>query len=60
MLSLRPQLERPLEALRDAGAAAALVTGSGPTTFGVFADRAGAARAASGVPGAFVSMVRPS
>ena len=60
VLSLRPQLERPLEALRDAGAAAALVTGSGPTTFGVFADRAGAARAASGVPGAFVSMVRPS
>ena len=59
-LSLRPQLERPLGALRAAGALAALVTGSGPTLFGVFADRAAAVAAAARVPGSAVSMVRPS
>ena len=60
VLSLRPQLERPIRALRHAGALAALVTGSGPTLFGVFDDRAGAAAAAARVPGAVVAMVRPS
>lgn len=60
VLSLRPQLERPLRALTEAGALAALVTGSGPTVFGVFADRAAAVSAAARVPGGLVSMVRPS
>ena len=60
VLSLRPQLERPLAALRGAGAMAALVTGSGPTLFGVFSDRAAAVAAAARVPGGVVSMVRPS
>ena len=60
VLSLRPQLERPLAALRDAGAMAAHVTGSGPTLFGVFSDRAAAVAAAARVPGGVVSMVRPS
>ena len=41
-LSLRPEVGVALGALRDAGAAASLVTGSGPTAFGLFADRGGA------------------
>jgi 4-diphosphocytidyl-2-C-methyl-D-erythritol kinase len=57
-LSLRPDLERPLADLRAAGALAALVTGSGPTTFGVFADRAGAERASEAIPGSLVSTLR--
>jgi 4-diphosphocytidyl-2-C-methyl-D-erythritol kinase len=35
-LSLRPELATTLGALREAGALAAQVTGSGPTAFGVF------------------------
>jgi 4-diphosphocytidyl-2-C-methyl-D-erythritol kinase len=60
VLDLRPELERPLEQLRGAGALAALVTGSGPTVFGVFPDSAAAKRAAREVPGSLVSMVRRS
>jgi 4-diphosphocytidyl-2-C-methyl-D-erythritol kinase len=41
-LSLRPEVGVALGALRDVGAAASLVTGSGPTAFGLFADRGGA------------------
>jgi 4-diphosphocytidyl-2-C-methyl-D-erythritol kinase len=48
-LHLRPDLQHHLEALRAAGALAARVTGSGPTTFGVFPDRAAAEQAASGL-----------
>jgi len=55
-VSLRPEIEPVLAALREAGAAHAMVTGSGPTAFGLFADRAAAARAAgelaSDYPGA--------
>jgi 4-diphosphocytidyl-2-C-methyl-D-erythritol kinase len=54
-LSLRPELERSIAALRDAGALAAQVTGSGPTTFGVFPDLEAAERAAAAVPGAIVT-----
>jgi 4-diphosphocytidyl-2-C-methyl-D-erythritol kinase len=46
-LHLRPDLESPLRALAGAGALAAHVTGSGPTTFGVFPDRSSAERAAA-------------
>lgn len=46
-LSLRPRLREPIEALRAMGALAAQVTGSGPTVFGVFADRHAADRAAA-------------
>lgn len=46
-LSLRPRIGEALEALRDAGAAVALVTGSGPTAFGLFADIAAADAAAA-------------
>jgi 4-diphosphocytidyl-2-C-methyl-D-erythritol kinase len=48
-LHLRPDLATYLDALRDAGALAARVTGSGPTTFGVFPDRASAEEAAAGL-----------
>jgi 4-diphosphocytidyl-2-C-methyl-D-erythritol kinase len=54
-LSLRPELAEPIGRLRGAGALAALVSGSGPTTFGVFGDRDTAERAAEGLPGAIVT-----
>jgi 4-diphosphocytidyl-2-C-methyl-D-erythritol kinase len=59
-LALLPELEQPLEQLRRAGALAALMTGSGPTVFGVFREGDAAERAARAVPGALVSKVRPS
>jgi 4-diphosphocytidyl-2-C-methyl-D-erythritol kinase len=37
-ISLRPEIEDALKTLRDGGADAALLTGSGPTVFGLFAD----------------------
>ena len=46
-ISLRPEIESSLGLLRDAGAARALISGSGPTSFGLFADRAAAESAAS-------------
>jgi 4-diphosphocytidyl-2-C-methyl-D-erythritol kinase len=58
-MSLRPELEAPLAALVRAGALAAQVTGSGPTTFGVFGDRAAAATASSAIEGAILSEARP-
>ncbi len=48
--SLRPEIGAALDALREAGAAHALLTGSGPTAFGLFADL-GAARAAAAALG---------
>jgi len=59
-LSLRPEIGEPLQALRAAGALAAAVSGSGPTAFGVFSGPAMAERAASSVPGAIVTRLRPS
>ena len=46
-ISLRPEIEDALRALEEAGAAHAMVTGSGPTAFGLYptADRAAAAAA---------------
>jgi 4-diphosphocytidyl-2-C-methyl-D-erythritol kinase len=45
-LSLRPAIGGALAALEDAGAEVALVTGSGPTAFGIFEDIAAADAAA--------------
>jgi 4-diphosphocytidyl-2C-methyl-D-erythritol kinase len=45
--SLRPEIGEALDALRGAGAAAALLTGSGPTAFGLFADLAAAREGAA-------------
>lgn len=44
--SLRPEIGDSLDALRDAGAPLSLLTGSGPTAFGLFPDLAAAERAA--------------
>jgi 4-diphosphocytidyl-2-C-methyl-D-erythritol kinase len=49
-LSLRPEIAGALEALGRAGAERSLITGSGPTAFGLFADLAAADRAASELP----------
>lgn len=48
--SLRPAIGAALDALREAGAAVAFLSGSGPTTVGLFADLA-AARAAAAALG---------
>ncbi len=50
-LTLRPALAEQLNALRDAGALAAQVTGSGPTTFGLFDSRVAAERGAATIDG---------
>jgi 4-diphosphocytidyl-2-C-methyl-D-erythritol kinase len=57
-LSLRPELAQTLAALREAGALAALVSGSGPTTFGVFGTPAEADTAAQAIPGALTTRLR--
>jgi 4-diphosphocytidyl-2-C-methyl-D-erythritol kinase len=54
-LSLRPSLSEPLESLRDAGARTALLTGSGPTAFGLFENIAEADRAAARLPARFAA-----
>jgi 4-diphosphocytidyl-2-C-methyl-D-erythritol kinase len=45
-ISLRPEIEDALSALEQAGAAHAMVTGSGPTAFGLYASEADAESAA--------------
>jgi 4-diphosphocytidyl-2-C-methyl-D-erythritol kinase len=50
--SLRPSIDDALRAMREAGAAHALVSGSGPTVTGLFPSRAAAREAAIGLPGA--------
>jgi 4-diphosphocytidyl-2-C-methyl-D-erythritol kinase len=57
-LSLRPDLQARLDALAAAGALGAAVSGSGPTCFGLFADRASAEQAAERLPGALVTDLR--
>jgi 4-diphosphocytidyl-2-C-methyl-D-erythritol kinase len=46
-VSLRPRIAEALTALEEVGAARAMVTGSGPTAFGIFRDVAAADAAAS-------------
>jgi 4-diphosphocytidyl-2-C-methyl-D-erythritol kinase len=50
-LSLRPEIAPVLEALTQAGAAHAMVTGSGPTAVGLFADRRAALAGAASLSG---------
>jgi 4-diphosphocytidyl-2-C-methyl-D-erythritol kinase len=59
-LTLRPELRASLERIRAAGALGAAVSGSGPTCFGLFADRGDAHRAAAtpALRGALVSELR--
>jgi 4-diphosphocytidyl-2-C-methyl-D-erythritol kinase len=54
-LGLRPELAKPLDSLRSAGALAAAVSGSGPTVFGIFADADAARLAADGIEGSIVA-----
>jgi 4-diphosphocytidyl-2-C-methyl-D-erythritol kinase len=53
-LALRPELGRALRAATDAGALAALVSGSGPTVAALAADEQGAIRLAAELAGAGV------
>jgi 4-diphosphocytidyl-2-C-methyl-D-erythritol kinase len=57
-LALRPELEDVLGSVRAAGALGALVSGSGPTCFGLFSDRASAQAAAATIDGALVTGLR--
>ncbi|MGH3993094.1 MAG: 4-(cytidine 5'-diphospho)-2-C-methyl-D-erythritol kinase, partial [Pseudonocardiaceae bacterium] len=57
-VSLRPELEPAVASLFGAGALAAQVTGSGPTTFGVFPDRSTADAAATKLGDVIVTEVR--
>jgi 4-diphosphocytidyl-2-C-methyl-D-erythritol kinase len=58
VLSLRPELERTLMELREQGALAAALTGSGPTAFGLFASEKEAQTAATGLGGAILTRTR--
>lgn len=57
-LSLRPELEATLDLLAGLGALGALVSGSGPTAFGVFASRCEAEQAAARIPAAVIVAAR--
>lgn len=57
VLSLRPEVAESLAALEGAGAAVALVTGSGPTAFGLFEDIVAADRAAASLPPRFADAI---
>ncbi|MBM3667052.1 MAG: hypothetical protein FJW90_06150 [Actinobacteria bacterium] len=55
--SLRPEVCLAIDALEGAGGASAMVTGSGPTAFALFVDRAAADRAAEELSGDFPGAV---
>jgi 4-diphosphocytidyl-2-C-methyl-D-erythritol kinase len=57
-LALRPELAGVLDDLGATGALGTLVSGSGPTCFGLFGDRPAAERAAAAIPGALVAELR--
>jgi 4-diphosphocytidyl-2-C-methyl-D-erythritol kinase len=58
VLALRPELEGVLESLQQTGALGALVSGSGPTCFGLFEDLAAAVTAAATLDGAIAAGLR--
>jgi len=53
--SLSPAIDPVLDAVRAAGARAAMVSGSGPTVFGLFDDHEAARAAAATLPGAIAA-----
>jgi 4-diphosphocytidyl-2-C-methyl-D-erythritol kinase len=57
-LALRPELTAVLASLRGHGALGALVSGSGPTCFGLFEDRAAAEVVAAKLDGAIATGLR--
>jgi 4-diphosphocytidyl-2-C-methyl-D-erythritol kinase len=56
-LSLRPEISEALAALEEVGAVRALVTGSGPTAFGLFADVVRADEAAAALPPRYANAI---
>jgi 4-diphosphocytidyl-2-C-methyl-D-erythritol kinase len=56
-VSLRPEIAEALAALDEVGAVRALVTGSGPTAFGIFEDIVAADAAASALPPRFANAI---
>jgi len=58
VLSLRPEVEPTLAELLEAGAAAAALTGSGPTVFGLFNSDQEARAAGADLEGAIVTRTR--
>jgi 4-diphosphocytidyl-2-C-methyl-D-erythritol kinase len=56
-ISLRPGIEEALGALEEAGAAHAMVTGSGPTAFGLFPSAAEARAAADRLRARFPDVI---
>jgi 4-diphosphocytidyl-2-C-methyl-D-erythritol kinase len=52
-VAMRPEIDDVLDALREAGAGHAMVTGSGPTAFGLFADQEAADAAAEELRGRY-------
>ena len=56
-LSLHPEIGDAIDALESVGAARALITGSGPTAFGLFGDLATADRAAGSLPPRYADAV---
>jgi len=56
-ISLRPGIAEALGALEEVGAARALVTGSGPTAFGLFEDIVAADAAASALPPRYANAI---
>jgi 4-diphosphocytidyl-2-C-methyl-D-erythritol kinase len=56
-LSLRPEVSEALAALEEVGAVRALVTGSGPTVFGLFADVVRADEAAAALPPRYANAI---
>jgi len=59
-LALRPELTAVLASLRGHGALGALISGSGPTCFGLFDDRAAAEAVAAKLDGAIAAGLRPA
>ncbi|CAN5419497.1 4-(cytidine 5'-diphospho)-2-C-methyl-D-erythritol kinase [soil metagenome] len=56
-ISLRPETAEALAALDSVGAAKSMVTGSGPTAFGLFEDVVAADRAAAELPPRFANAI---
>jgi 4-diphosphocytidyl-2-C-methyl-D-erythritol kinase len=56
-ISLRPEIEVALSALLESGAEHAMVTGSGPTAFGLYPSAEGAAEAASALRDRFPNVL---
>jgi len=54
-IELCPGIAETLASVRAAGALAAAVSGSGPTVFGLFADRASAEAAGALIPGSIAT-----